>query len=100
MKRLLSTGSYNEYLVLPDEFPDSAIMLILGCRYLVTQEWDSARSGYVFRLADAIVGPKFDLKVVPDFDVPLPDMSDPKDLAINELQSRIKELEAKLKRKI
>lgn len=100
MKRLLSTGNYNEYLVLPDEFPDSAIMMLLGSRHLVKQEWETERSGYIFMLADTINSPKFDLKVVPDFDVPLPDMSDPKDLAINELQSRIKELEAKLKRKI
>lgn len=97
MKRLLSTGAYNEYLVLPDEFPDSAIMMLLGVRHLVKQEWGTEIGRYSYILADNN-GSKFDLKVVPDFDVPLPDMSDPKDLAINELQSRIKELEAKLRR--
>lgn len=99
MKRLISTGGYNEFLVLPDEFPDSAVMMLLGGRYIVKQQW-ATDIGYQFVPAeDTESRSRFELKVVPDLEVPRPDCQDPKDVAIQEMQERINELETMLKRR-
>jgi len=103
MKRLLRANmNYNEWMVLPDEFPDSAIMMLLGARYCVKEEYKDHEKGYKYVIDEGQSNniARFYLIVAPDFDVPLPDMSDPKDLAIVELQDRIKELEAQLKRRV
>jgi hypothetical protein len=94
--------NYGEWMVLPDEFPDSAIMMLLGARYYVKEAYENHEKGYKYVIDEGQTNntARFDLKVLPDFDVPLPDMSDPKDLAIVEMQDRIKELEAQLKRKV
>lgn len=100
MKRLLTSSNYYEYIVLPDEFPDSAVMMLLGARHFVKQEWDESIKGYRFVLpADNSSAPRFELKVVPDLEVPRPDCQDPKDVAIQEMQERITELEAMLRRR-
>lgn len=103
MKKIIrATMNYGEWLVLPDEFPDSAIMMLLGARYYVKEEYVNSEEGYRYIIENQSHHKmsKFDFKVLPDFDVPLPDMSDPKDLAIEEMRSRIKELEAQLKRRV
>jgi len=99
MKRLLSSPNYYEFVVLPDEFPDSAVMMLLGARHFVKQEWDESVKGYRFVLPDNTSAPRFELKVVPDLEVPRPDCQDPKDVAIQEMQERINELEAMLRRR-
>lgn len=102
MKRLLTTSNYHEFLVLPDEFPDSAVMMLLGGRHIVKQEWDDSIKGYKFVIPEyssTRSEQKFELKVVPDLEVPRPDCQDPKDVAIQEMQERINELEAMLRRR-
>ena len=85
-----------------DTDPDKAA--IAHCdKHVVKQEYDSDAQGYKFIPPLSQRSPLdniFDLKIVPATCVPLPDMSDPKDLAIYELGERCKELERKLKRKV
>ena len=103
-KRLIaSTLGYNEFLVLPDDFPSDALIMLLGAKHVVKQEYDSDAQGYKFIPPSSQRSPLdniFDLKIMPATCVPLPDLSDPKDLAIYELGERCKELERKLKRKV
>lgn len=103
-KKLISSRlGYSEFLVLPDDFPNDALIMLLGAKHIVKQDYDSSISGYKFTPPTnprSQTEPVFDLSVVPATCVPLPDMSDPKDLAIYELGVRCKELERKLKRKV
>ena len=103
-KRLIaSTLGYNEFLVLPDDFPNDALIMLLGAKHVVKQDYDSSISGYKFippSSPRSHTEAAFDICVVPATCVPLPDLSDPKDLAIYELGERCKELERKLKRKV
>ena len=103
-KRLIASRlGYSEYLVLPDDFPNDALIMLLGAKHIVKQEYDSAIQGYKFippSSPRSQTDPVFDLYAVPATCVPLPDLSDPKDLAIYELGERCKELERKLKRKV
>lgn len=103
-KKLIANRlGYNEFLVLPDDFPNDALIMLLGARHVVKAEYSSEVGGVQFiplptprsQTEDLI-----NLTVVPATCVPLPDMSDPKDLAIYELGERCKELERKLKRKV
>ena len=100
MKRMIRpTFNYGEWMVLPEEFPDAAIMMLLGGRYIVKEEYNGDKQQYEYIAPNEPPRQSFELKVMPDLEVPLPSMEDPKDLAILEMQERIKELESQLKRR-
>ena len=103
-KRLIASRlGYSEYLVLPDDFPNDALIMLLGAKHIVKGEYSSEVGGVQFIPPSTPRSPSepiFDINIVPATCVPLPDLSDPKDLAIYELGERCKELERKLKRKV
>ena len=103
-KKLIDSRlGYSEYLVLPDDFPNDALIMLLGAKHIVKSEYSSEIGGVQFIQpmgSRSPAEPIFDINIVPATCVPLPDLSDPKDLAIYELGERCKELERKLKRKV